>query len=1279
MWRKLLSFSGHVFAGIVVIAAITMSFIRGYPSLYQHYLPMVQDHISSIIGKPVRVETIRVDWHGYTPFIAVDDLLIYADASKQNRLLFAKKALLSVDVYNSLMQKKFHFHQLTLIGSNLEAMRTIDRRIVLNGIDVSEKISKRTQLDSDNGIRLSLLDSAIAIKDEVKNLNYFFDGASVVLDLGKDRFKIAANFLLPEMLGDSMVFVADLKDFGHGLNEVTGSFYTKGQNIKLEWLSNFFPKLQTAIHSGESDFEIWADLRPSSERSFNGKLKLRDLKYSNKKKSLPNVMVGKEITALETQFQIKSMEDNWRLALLNSTIRATGQEWPGRKYEMSCMDCSKPAFLITAALDYVDVTQLLATLQHFPIISARLQPLLIKTQVGGVFEDSSILARWHGTQLAQYMYRTSLQGATLLIPDRGLEILSLTGEMRGNHVQGSLTIEDSDMHIHASKIVDRTFRDQKAIGVVKWKHVNNGVIAALENTTLLANELNVNLQGSVHMNHGEAYADIQGQVSYAQITSIKKLLPYENMPPKLAKWLMNSVNGGALKTARLLFRGNPEHFPFEDHLGVFQVLASVEDGVLDYRTDWPGVHGINTDLEIRNRYLIINGYQGKILNSSINHVTATIEDVKLPRLVINGNARGPAGDVLDFLQQSALIPKNSQIPRHISVDGDIGLDLNLVFTLTGKLEKERIVNGIIEFQDTDLTVPSLSLPFKNLKGKLKLNRHGVEGQDLSADLYGLNFNADARSVENGRTLLTVTGNFNLDSHLTLTPHYEQVNKYIQGVAPVLVTINLPGFGRPGNDKSLEIGIDSDLTGTLITLPEPLRKESDDYKPLSISTRYQAGERHPLFVSFNNEAFMQVAFNQDVKGIPALELRMGDDQFDLPSQGLKISGIFDQLNVAAWQSVLQSLDQKSVIELSEIDIQAGNISAFDLDFENVDFQLQKNAQHWAGKIDSSIAKGKFDYPLNPDLTDIATGTFDYLKFGRPEKRITYTVDPRKLPALEIRARQFEFNGYAFDDMVLRTKPSSAGMVIDSLAGKGNDLQVTVTGVWEVGANEVHNTSLDIILATQNLHNSFTGLGFETSISKGQGGVTAKFNWPNTPYQFSVDSFLGSASIRFEDGEILSVDPGAGRLIGLFNIAEISRRLSLDFSDFFSKGYVFDKIRGDLVFKDANLTTDNLSIQGPSADILIEGRTGIAAKDYDQTVTVTPNVSGGLPWVGLIVGGPVGAIGTIVGGKIAETIGIDVDKVTEVKYAVTGSWDDPKVEPIKRTIAKVTPSIEGQHSP
>ena len=55
--------------------------------------------------------------------------------------------------------------------------------------------------------------------------------------------------------------------------------------------------------------------------------------------------------------------------------------------------------------------------------------------------------------------------------------------------------------------------------------------------------------------------------------------------------------------------------------------------------------------------------------------------------------------------------------------------------------------------------------------------------------------------------------------------------------------------------------------------------------------------------------------------------------------------------------------------------------------------------------------------------------------------------------------------------------------------------------------------------------------------------------------------------------------------------------------------------------------------------------------------------------------------IVGEKIAKSIGVDVNKVTEIKYSLKGSWDDPQIESLSQKVAgkNTSPSAQGQPSP
>src|SRR3546814_7998863 len=55
----------------------------------------------------------------------------------------------------------------------------------------------------------------------------------------------------------------------------------------------------------------------------------------------------------------------------------------------------------------------------------------------------------------------------------------------------------------------------------------------------------------------------------------------------------------------------------------------------------------------------------------------------------------------------------------------------------------------------------------------------------------------------------------------------------------------------------------------------------------------------------------------------------------------------------------------------------------------------------------------------------------------------------------------------------------------------------------------------------------------------------------------------------------------------DVAELPRRLLLDFRDLFSKGFAFNRIGGTIAFADGQARSDDMNIDGPAAEIRIHG--------------------------------------------------------------------------------------------
>jgi len=1267
---------------ILVLFAIAISIVRGYPSIYQKYLPTIQDNISSILGKPVQVDSIRIDWFGFSPQVTARNLSIFESEDRYDQLLNVDKAVISIDTYKSLIRRNVTFRELTFIGGNLEAVRTLDESIILNGIDISERLAARKKLNQENKLKINLLDSSISITDEINRLDYFFDRVDVVLGFSGDSFKVSSKFILPQTLGESFILSADIRDLDKGFKNIRGKLYTKGENINLELIDDFFPRLRVGVRKGNSDFQLWGNFNSLKQRTFVGNWSLRDLVYKDIEVPIKYAKDQEEIIAIDTKFQLVGEIEDWQLALNEVSIKTADDEWPGEKYELSCIDCSRNNYILTAAFDHLNTDQLYATAQHFPFISERLNEVLDTIEVHGILQASQMAVQFKDNQLAKYTYKASLQDANISIPEQEIHVTSIVGEVDGNHRHGELDLVCDALGLQLNKVLNQPLIDHKIQGVVSWQHVGDRITLALEDMVIAHKEMTATAQGLVQVIGDKPLVDIQLEVPLAEAETIKQYLPYKKMKPKLSKWLSESITAGTLTNGRLLFQGDPRNFPFKDKPGKFEVVGQVDDGVLDYRPDWPSATNISADFLIKNKYLEVNADQGTILDSTVHKVHAYIEDLKLPTLVIDGSASGPANNIFTYLQESSLLSKESRLFKHISAKGNTNLDLNIILTLSKKLEKKRLVSGMLELDDAELTVNAVSLPFTNLKGRVRFDKEGAEGTGLTANLFGAPVHASASKTGDGRTLISASGDLNLDHYLA--KNYTKLQKYLKGNAPLTAEVNIPRLGKNSTDRSVSIKVKSDLYGVTTSLPKPFKKDFDEIRNLTISTKHNKNTDSKVYANLEDQVFLQANIKNESSKISNMEVRLGDQQFSLPDSGIKISGSTQNLDLAEWRALMGS-EQEQDIEVKEIDLLVNQVEVGSLNLENVAFKARKNSQFWVGNIDSSVAKGRFEYPLDTNTGSVATADFDYLRFNPSENKLSEPTnfDPRTLPTLVVIANEFQFKKSKFNNLSLKTKPSANGLTIDSLQGNGSDMQVSASGTWEVLNENLQQTNLAITLHTDNMQNSLNGLGFDSAVEGGHGTVAANFSWPKAPYQFSLDAVAGTAKLRFNEGSISSVEPGgAGRLVGLFNLGEITRRLSLDFTDFFSKGYKFEKIRADLEFKEANLTTENLKIKGPSADILIQGRTGITAKDYDQVVTVTPHVSGGLPWIGLAVGGPLGAVGVIVGEKIAKSMGVDVNKVTEVQYSLTGSWAEPVIEPIAQRVAgskSTSPAVQGQPSP
>src|SRR5690606_24434015 len=139
-------------------------------------------------------------------------------------------------------------------------------------------------------------------------------------------------------------------------------------------------------------------------------------------------------------------------------------------------------------------------------------------------------------------------------------------------------------------------------------------------------------------------------------------------------------------------------------------------------------------------------------------------------------------------------------------------------------------------------------------------------------------------------------------------------------------------------------------------------------------------------------------------------------------------------------------------------------------------------------------------------------------------------------------------------------------IATLRAQAPGQRIDLEGDW-LGRGDTARTRLQARVQSNDFGALFSGLGYGGQLDDGEGSLALDATWPGTPAAFSPLALDGTLALDLSAGQLVEIEPGAGRVLGLLSIAQLPRRLTLDFRDFFDKGFALDKLSGNVRIGDA----------------------------------------------------------------------------------------------------------------
>ncbi len=1257
-------------AVLTIVLAIAISFARFSLPFMDEYRDELITFFSEQLDQPLDVTAIVAEWHGMGPRIRLVGLALL-DKEGGAPLLVLNSIVVGIDILETILTGSLQINSVILDGVGLTVTRDESGNILVQGLGATPQgasgrggqLFAAWLLSRDH---IAITANQIKWQDKMRGgVARTIRELSIELRNDRNRHQLEGSALLPDFEDQRITFAIDMRGDILGSQAWGGKAYIEAKAIRVGQLpvGLLIPGLRA--ERGIVTAKVWATWRDGVLHSVSGRAEIENPLLT---KVMDDISGSRkqarqfDFTLARGDFLWQRQRQGWGLALKDFVLERGGRHWPSSEIQFFLSGGDQGAPEVAARLSYLDAKDATDFFNFLGIIPGSASVLIDRLRPAGRLY--SVSGNFSGK--SRFDISASFQDLEIEGDSRVPMISGVDGRFMANERTGFLQLSSAAIRVAYKDVLRAPLILGHVDGGIEWeKSGGQGWFISTKDFRIQNKDIQLRASGRGEWSMDEAqspWMDLLIGFTVPDISVVSRYLPAGVMRPGLVAWLDRAFPAGHVPYGEVMLYGPLRAFPFAGDEGVFEVRFNVEDGILDYAPGWPRIEEVEAEVVFNNKSMAINITEGKSLSSSLKGARASIDDLAAnpALLVVEGEAEGPASDILRYILDSPLNKKFGPYFNESIATGQANISMLLKKKLAPGTFPE--IDGHLKLMENKLTLSRDGLSFENLAGELGFTHEGLYAHDIEATVLGMKADINIQTAQEAGQLVTHiysvgTAGAEKIAELLAAPLFAN----LEGEALWNAAITIPPVDPTGMiNASLQIR--SDLKGVAINLPFPLEKASDDTLDLSLNIPLPRSRDAPL--TFRLGEVLHGILDVDEKmSLERGEIVFGDEMARLPDHyGLRLSGSMPFFSFSKWLPYMEDSEQDLLDNrqslIRSISVEVGQLEIFGHVFHDTEVRALWRPDYWDISAISEELKGDIEYPRKEGRA--LAMDLEYLHIRESEGGGGDDMDPRDLPELQVNSRLLTLHDIQLGALELRTQRRSKGVHIGKLSLASEAMEIAATGDWLSNGRGGQWSDFNVVLDSDNLGKALAQLGFVESINEGVGHIEISARWEGSPMSFSREKAAGTMSLRIENGRLVDIEPGAGRVFGLVNLRALPRRLSLDFSDIFNKGFAFDHIKGDFVFSKGIASTRDLKIKGPAAKIEIEGKINLVERSYDQVVTVMPEVSSGLPVAGAVVGG-VGVGAAIL---LAEQLfKPEIEKATRVKYSVTGSWDDPVITPLQ----------------
>lgn len=1237
----------------------------------EHYKDQIAETISQTAGRKITIGNISASWSGMNPHLSLRQVAIYDAEDRMALTLHEVETSLS---WLSIVSLEPKLASLIIQGPALSIRRETDGTLVVAGI----RMGGESEPELANWIlrqsRIDIVDATILWQDDLRQApalilnDVQFSLESPVLErlIKRHRFALKAT----PSAGSSHPVELRGNLYGNdvgNLQDWHGTLYGRmdGTDIAAwrQWVD--FP---FELNQGYGAARFWLEFSEGMADRLTSDVilqKVRARLAENRAEAKLDTLSARLIWSRHTDGQSLNLQG----VKLTS---ADGLQLENGAFGMRTrLQNGKETIDGSVQLDQINLASINTFTAHLPLPEAAAEHLSNLEPVGIV---SNLDLRWKGDRDQFNEYDIGMQFSELGIQayEKIPGFSNLSGKLNADEKQGTITINSQQAAVDIKDVMRWPIPADKLTGIVKWSNHDKGTDVRVNNLTIssphLAGVVNATYKhgtttpSSIELNGRFERGDAKYALFYYPVMLGKDTLD----------WLDSSIISGKVSDIHVIVRGRTDQFPYVDpKQGLFKVTAELQDGVLDYGSNWPQIEKLNVDMLFQGSRMELKSDGGNILGNQFKAVKAVIPvlDADEPILEIVGETQGSVTDAIRFINNSPVLELTDGLTNDLRTSGSGKLNLELSIPLEN-IDASKIKGS---YQITNASMAGASIPdLTRINGKLEFTESGMNAKNITANVYGGPARLDISTGQN--RLINIAARGNITDSGIRSALGDNLGNLISGNADWFSDISI-------QPQQVNVTIRSSLAGLALDLPQPIGKTAEEKMPLRIEKRQQSAKQDLIVISMANQISAQILRNE-VNGVYQVDRgQIGINVLpEIPAQpGIEVRGSFEQLNLDQWLAVLDKTrgpetgsSSTPALTIQRVNMAIDTLDVFERRINALKLDASKAADGWLMQIQSKEMNGDVRW-ISKDNGKVLARLRSLTVPGKTPQATEIQQESKKLeyPDLDIVADSFTFGRKELGRLELRASETGNDWQIDQLRISNPDSVLTANGEWHNWLSNP-NTQMNVNWDINQLGNTLTRFGYPDIIKDGTTQLSGKLRWPGSPHEFNVEQLSGTISLDARSGQILKIKPGVGRLFSVLTLQNLPRRLTFDFRDVLSSGFTFDKISSTAEINQGIMRSDNFLLEGPVARIDIKGETDLKKETQNLKVKVTPYISDSVSLAAL-AGGPAVAAAAFIAQKLLKD---PLNKFAAEEYEITGTWDEPIERNIAKTQDEAVQKIPGQ---